>query len=211
MIRKLFITVIDKVQKERDAVLRSHGIENVSAVPTPSTQRDLLATSSSHFAGEADAACALEGSVGELNYTGHTVNDLVTLMQIATSKNDNRRDHMARDVVTLNQLTPTGLKKRYKEEKLFTADTIFGRGDRNLGPAVRDEVIHRNEARWNKEAAVSNNKKKNAAKWQRRWEISGTDRQQRVSQCWTHILRCSSSGRSKSVTTRYPPRGRSIF
>ena len=64
-----------------DAVLRSHRIGNPSAVPAPPTQPDLLTTSSAHFAGGAATARALEESVGELNYTGHTANNLVMLVQ----------------------------------------------------------------------------------------------------------------------------------
>ena len=96
-----------------DAVLRSHRIGNPSAVPAPPTQPDLLTTSSAHFAGGAATARALEESVGELNFTGHTANNLVMLVQNAKSKNDSRREHMAEDAAMENWLTPEELQKRY--------------------------------------------------------------------------------------------------
>ena len=67
---QILITTTDEVQKERDIVLRSRGIDNSSAAPAPPTQRDLLTTGSGHLAGEAATAGALEESVGELNYIG---------------------------------------------------------------------------------------------------------------------------------------------
>ena len=93
------------------------------------TQRDLLTTGSGHFAGGAAAAAALEESVGELNYTGCTANNVMTLMQNAKSKNEGRREHMAEDAAMENRLTPEELQKRYKEAKRFTAGTVFGRGN----------------------------------------------------------------------------------
>ena len=88
----------------------------------------------------------------------------MTLTQNAKSKNDSRIEHMTEDGAMANRLTPKDLQKWYKEANYSTAGTVFGRGDRHIGLAVRDEVIFQNEARWNKEAATSDNKKKELRK-----------------------------------------------
>ena len=56
-------------------------------------------------------------------------------------------------------LSPEELKKRYKESSFLTAGQVFGNGNGRLGVEARDEVIRRNEARKDKEAAVVSRKK----------------------------------------------------
>ena len=60
---------------------------------------------------------ALKELVGELNYTGHTTNDCMTLVQNTKSKTNSRKEHMAEDAVMANWLTPKELQTRYKESK----------------------------------------------------------------------------------------------
>ncbi len=56
-------------------------------------------------------------------------------------------------------LSPEELRERYKESFFLTAGQVFGYGNGRLGEEVCDEVIHRNEARKDKEAAVELRKK----------------------------------------------------
>ena len=55
--------------------------------------------------------------------------------------------------------SPEELKKRYKESSFLTAGQVFGNGNGRLRVEARDKVIHRNEARKNKDAAVVSRKK----------------------------------------------------
>ncbi len=68
-----------------------------------------------------------------------------------------RRSHQ--ESKTAVSLSPEELKKRYKESSFLTARQVFGNGNGRLGVEARDEVICRNEARKNKEAAVVLRKK----------------------------------------------------
>ena len=56
-------------------------------------------------------------------------------------------------------LSPEELNKRNKESSFLTAGQVFGNGNGRLGVEARDEVICRNEARKEKEAAIVSRKK----------------------------------------------------
>ena len=71
-------------------------------------------------------------------------------------KNKARRYHQESEAAV--SLSPEELKKRYKESSFLTAGQVFGNGNGRLGVEARDEVIRRNEARKDKEAAVASRK-----------------------------------------------------
>ena len=72
-------------------------------------------------------------------------------------KNKAQRFHQESEAAV--SLSPEELKKRYKESSFLTAGQVFGNGNGQLGVEARDEVICRNEARKDKEAAVVSRKK----------------------------------------------------
>ena len=56
-------------------------------------------------------------------------------------------------------LSPEELRKRYKESSFLTSGQVFGHGNGCLGTEAQDEVLRRNEARWEKESAIVLRKK----------------------------------------------------
>ena len=152
---QILSTAPEAVQQERTKILQSRGVNTAIAVPAPPTQRDLLSTGSGRLAGGAAAAGAVQQSIEELNHTGQTAGDLLTLMQNAKNKTKGRR----RNTDTSAILTSEELNKRYAQAKRFSTGVVFGQGDAYLGPEVRDKVIATNNARREKEAAKENNKK----------------------------------------------------
>jgi hypothetical protein len=97
--------------------------------------------------------------IAELNRTGQTANNILTLFKNNKSKNKGRREHTAGNASMENRLSLDVLKKRYKASKSFTSCVVFGVGDRYLVPEVRDETIHHNEAPQNKEKVNVNKRK----------------------------------------------------
>ena len=89
--------------------------------------------------------------------TGFTASGLMSLMQDNEKKNNARRSHQESE--TSKPPSREELMLRYKESTFFSAGQVFGNGDGCLGTEVRDEVIRRNEARREKEAAVVSRKK----------------------------------------------------
>ena len=152
---QILATAPDETQKERTRILRSRGVDNSVSMPAPPTQRDLLTTGSGHLAGGLAAAAAVSESIGELNHTGQTADDLLTLMQNEKSKSAGRR----RTMDTSGVVSAEELKKRYAQHRRFTTGVVFGQGDAKLGPEVRDRVISLNAERRDKEEAKANRKK----------------------------------------------------
>ncbi len=71
--------------------------------------------------------------------------------------NHARQSHQESKAST--RLLPEDLKKRYKESSFLMAGQAFGHGNGCLSAEVWDEVIHRNEARREKEDAIVSRKK----------------------------------------------------
>ena len=127
----------DAVKKERALVLQSRGIDSDTSANVPVSQRNLLETGSGRLAGGAAAAQEIAKAAQSLNLSGSTASDVMTLMQNAQSKTDGRNKHMAADAATGNQPSTEELQKRYMEAKRFTAGTVFGVGNGELGTNVR--------------------------------------------------------------------------
>jgi hypothetical protein len=89
--------------------------------------------------------------------TGFTASGLISLMQDNEKKNNARRSHQESE--TSKPPSREELMQQYKESSFFSAGQVFGNGDGRLSTEVRDEVIRRNEARREKEAAVVSRKK----------------------------------------------------
>ena len=83
-------------------------------------------------------------------------------------KNQAQQSHQEKEAAV--DLSPEELRKRYKESSFLTAGQVFGHGNGRLGEEVRDEVIRRNEARKDKEAAVESRKKMNSPDSVERYE-----------------------------------------
>jgi hypothetical protein len=149
----------EAVQKERNMVLWSHGITpNTSAhISTLYSKQNLLEVSSGHLVGGADVAQQIAETAKSLNVLGLTASGIMSLMQENNEKNNVQRLHHERQAT--EPLSAEDLKKQYKDSH----SQIFGLGNGCLGKEVRDEVIRRNEARKEKEAAVVSRKKASCA------------------------------------------------
>jgi hypothetical protein len=147
------------VQQERDRILRSRGINNLDASTKNVlySQQNLLEVGSGCLAGGAYADQRIAATASSLNVSGYTASGLMSLMHENEKKNHARQTHQESEAS--KHLSPDDLKKRYKESSFLTAGQVFGHGNGRLGAEVRDEVIRRNEARREKEAAVVSRKK----------------------------------------------------
>jgi hypothetical protein len=79
------------------------------------------------------------------------------LMQENEKKNYARRSHQ--ESKTSKPPSHEELIQQYKDSKFLSAGQVFGNGNGPLSTEVCNEVIHRNEARREKEAAVVSRKK----------------------------------------------------
>ncbi len=78
-------------------------------------------------------------------------------MQENEKKNNARQSHQESE--TSKPPSREELIQRYEDSKFFLARKVFGNGDGCLSTEVCNEVIHRNEARREKEAAMVLRKK----------------------------------------------------
>ena len=99
----------------------------------------------------------IANTAASVNLSGYTASGIMSLMNENVKKNQARRSHQEKEAAV--DLSPEELRKRYKESSFLTAGQVFGHGNGRLGEEVRDEVIRRNEARKDKEAAVESRKK----------------------------------------------------
>jgi hypothetical protein len=112
---------------------------------------------SGRLAGGADAEQRIAITASSLNLSGYTASELMLLMQENEKKNNARRSHQESE--TSKPPSREEVIQRYKDSNNFTAGQVFGNGDGRLSTEVRDEVIRRNEARRDKEAAAVLRKK----------------------------------------------------
>ena len=152
----------EDVQQERKRVLASRGINTASNTYVPPSQLNLLETGSGQLAGGASAIQELARVTETLNFNGNTASDIMTLAQNNKNKSNGRREHMAGDAAAGNKVPLEELKRRYKEGTLTTGK-VFGKGDGQLGPVVRDEVLRRKAATEAKETTTRRNKRKTLA------------------------------------------------
>ena len=154
----ILATAPDSVQEECDGILRSRGITlDHTTRSVLYSQQDLFAVGSGRLAGGADVGQQIANTVASVNLSGYTASGIMLLMNDNERKNKARRSHQESEAAV--SLSPEELKKRYKESSFLTAGQVFGNGNGRLGVEARDEVICRNQARKDKEAAVVSRKK----------------------------------------------------
>ncbi len=150
--------LLQMVESAIDTILRSQGITpNASTRNALYSQKNFVQAGSGCLVGGADAAQQIADTASSLNVSGFTASELMLLMHENEKKNNALLSHHENKVTT--PLSCKDLMKQYKDSPFLTACQVFRNENGHLGAEVRDEVIHRNEARKEKEFAVVSRKK----------------------------------------------------